>query len=103
MLFRRCLESRAWYIAQVAVGCLLTISIHADDHTDSVKATSESGQLGISDWLSRLAINHVPLPQLTGLQFTLTRQHLYSLKSPYASNLSPPRARLPTATPMACT
>ena len=90
MLFRHCSASCAWHIAQAAVGCFLTIRVHADDQTESVKAKSESGQLSISDWLSKLSINHVPLPQLTGLQFTLTRQHLYPLKSPYASNLSLP-------------
>ena len=49
------------------------------DHTDSG-----------DDWLSAIGIDHVPLPQLTGLQFTLTRQHLYPLTSPYQSNLSLP-------------
>lgn len=42
------------------------------------------------DWLSSLGIGHVPLPVLTGLQFTMIRQHLYPLRSPYASSLSLP-------------
>ncbi|MDR3416713.1 MAG: carbohydrate porin [Nevskia sp.] len=44
----------------------------------------------LADWLARLGLEHVPLPMLTGLQFTMIRQHLYPLNSPYASNLSLP-------------
>lgn len=42
-----------------------------------------------ADWMD---LSHVPSPQLTGLQFTMMRQKLSSLTSPYASNLSLPSA-----------
>lgn len=43
-----------------------------------------------SQLVAPLGLDAVPAPQLVGLQFTLIRQHLYPLTSPYASDLSLP-------------
>ena len=54
------------------------------------ESAQSNAQADNQDWLSWAGIDQVPLPQLTGLQFTLTRQHLFPMTSPYASNLSLP-------------
>jgi carbohydrate-selective porin OprB len=58
------------------VFCIAPLGVVAAD----MPSTSE-----VKDWLDA-----VPAPQITGLQFTLIRQHLYPLNAPYASNLSLP-------------
>jgi hypothetical protein len=45
---------------------------------------------GSEGWLPPLDPAATPPPALTGLQFTMIRQHLYPLRSPYASSLSLP-------------
>lgn len=71
--------------APLILGCaLLAFDARANDAAAPAAASAER------DWLSALGLDQVPLPQLTGLQFTMIRQHLYPLHSPYASSLSLP-------------
>ena len=86
--YRFTLTSR-WIILAI-IWLFPAFGVQASDQTDKVPAEKAANPPGDWNWPSWLGIGHVPAPQLTGLQFTMVRQHLAPLTSPYSSNLSLP-------------
>ncbi len=82
-------------IALAALGCFPAFAVQATDRGDpappvNLPPAASAPAEPATDWLSGLGLEHVPLPQLTGMQFTMIRQHLFPMKSRYSSGLSLP-------------